>query len=114
MSNFTTYSMGLIPRKFIDYHYWKVYTSALSNKTLLMDFFKNPYWGTPVETHKKVQEFYRTDLMKPEPVPGALEGLRRLQEMGFRLVLITARHVAEEERTKAWLDQYYPSKCVPF
>ena len=55
-------------------------------------------------------EFYKTDLMNPVPVPGALEGLRKLQEMGYQLVLVTARHVTEEDNTKLWLDHYYPSE----
>jgi hypothetical protein len=46
--------------------------------------------------------------MKPEQVPGALEGLNKLREMGFRLVLVTARHTNEESRTKQWLDHHYP------
>jgi len=46
--------------------------------------------------------------MKPLPVPGALEGVQALRNMGYRLAIVTARHTEEKERTEAWLDHYFP------
>ena len=69
---------------------------------------QNPYWGTPVETHDKVKIYYATSIMTPKPVPGALEGVKALKEMGYKLVIVTARHKEEQELTNEWLQQNYP------
>ena len=37
--------------------------------------------------------------MKPTPVPGALEGVKALRHLGYKLVIVTARHGTEFERT---------------
>lgn len=46
--------------------------------------------------------------MSPKPVPGALEGVQALREMGYRLAIVTARHTEEQVLTQKWIDQYYP------
>ncbi|KIP06933.1 hypothetical protein PHLGIDRAFT_106379 [Phlebiopsis gigantea 11061_1 CR5-6] len=72
-------------------------------------YWKNPGWGTPDETFRKVEEFYKTDrLDNAEPVPGALEALKKLKSLGFRLVVVTARQRRELERSAHWLDTHYP------
>ena len=71
---------------------------------------QNPYWGTPDETHNKVKQFYVDKLMSPKPVPGALEGLKHLKALGYKLVIVTARHRTEEMGTRAWLEEYYPGE----
>lgn len=73
---------------------------------------QNPYWGTPRETHDKVKIYYDTSIMSPKPVPGALEGVKALKEMGYKLVIITARHTEEQPLTQKWLDQYFPGKYL--
>lgn len=55
-----------------------------------------------------MKQFYATDLMKPIPIPGALEGAQALRKMGYKLAIVTARHTNEVERSQAWLDQYFP------
>lgn len=72
-------------------------------------YWKNPGWGTPDETFRKVEEFYATDrLDKAKPVPGALEALKKLKEMGFRLVVVTARQRRELDRSVRWIETHYP------
>jgi len=72
-------------------------------------YWRNPYWGTPDETFKKVEEFYKTPMLyEAPPVPGALEGVQALKELGFRLVIVTARQQQELPRTEEWIDKHYP------
>ncbi len=59
----------------------------------------------------KVKDFYTNNLMKPIPVPGAVEGVKALKELGYKLFIVTARHTTEVERTQRWLDQYFPGLC---
>ena len=71
---------------------------------------QNPYWGTPHETVIKVKEFYAKGIYETAPVAGASECLQELYELGYRLVVVTARHTTEYERTKDWLDRLFPRK----
>lgn len=69
---------------------------------------QNPGWGTPEDTFRKVEEFYQTDrLDKAPPIEGALDGILRLRELGFRLVVVTARQRRELERSMRWLETHY-------
>ncbi|KAI5123754.1 hypothetical protein M0805_000345 [Coniferiporia weirii] len=87
----TQYATNMILDDFHYYHYWK-----------------NPYWGSPSDTLVKVKMYYATSIMTPKPVQGALEGAQALKNLGFKLVIVTARHGAEYELTRKWLDQYFP------
>ncbi|KAH9945618.1 hypothetical protein B0H21DRAFT_429036 [Amylocystis lapponica] len=67
-------------------------------------YWKNPHWGTPDETFRKVEEFYQTGRLDSAPrIEGAVEGVLTLRDMGFRLVVVTARQRRELERSMAWL-----------
>jgi len=85
------YGTEMVLGDFHYYHYWK-----------------NPYWGTPDETHDKIKEFYANWLMVPKVVPGALEGVQEIQKMGYELVIVTARHLEEESRSRLWLKSHFP------
>ena len=55
-----------------------------------------------------MDEFYATPrLYEAPPIEGALEGVKALKDIGYRLVLVTARQVRELPRTKEWVDKYY-------
>ncbi|KAI0803115.1 hypothetical protein BC629DRAFT_1491838 [Irpex lacteus] len=72
-------------------------------------YWKNPGWGTPEETFRKVEEFYQTDYLdKAQPIPGALEGLQKLKQLGYRLVIVTARQRRELDRSAQWIEKHYP------
>jgi phosphoglycolate phosphatase-like HAD superfamily hydrolase len=62
----------------------------------------------------KVQEFYDTDQLKDaDPVPGSLDALNRLREMGYPLAIVTARLIAGElESTLIWVDKHFNSKLL--
>jgi len=56
-----------------------------------------------------VLEYYGTDRIDNAfPVPDALEGVKRLKEMGFKLVVVTARTIRERERSLDWTDRHFP------
>ncbi|KAI0080025.1 hypothetical protein K474DRAFT_1658267 [Panus rudis PR-1116 ss-1] len=86
------YGTNMTVKDFLYYHYWK-----------------NPYWGTPDETFQKVEDFWKTNYIEiVPPVEGAPEGVKKLRELGFRLVVVTARQEREMERGKKWLAQHFP------
>ncbi len=58
---------------------------------------------------RKVEEFWLTDYLdRTPPVEGAYEGLITLKNMGYRLVLVTARQQRELERSLQWLEKHFP------
>lgn len=72
-------------------------------------YWRNPGWGSPKETSHKVKEYYKTDrLDNALPISDALDGVRKLKEMGFKLVVITARPSHERERSLYWVDRHFP------
>ncbi|KAJ7770918.1 hypothetical protein DFH07DRAFT_866602 [Mycena maculata] len=72
-------------------------------------YWKNPFWGTVKETFDKVREFYRTDaIFHALPVPGAREGIQSLRDMGYKLVIVTARTLDVAEQSWEWCEKYFP------
>jgi hypothetical protein len=62
----------------------------------------------------KVKEYYKTDrLDNALPIPDALDGVKKLKEMGFKLVVITARSSEERERSLIWIDRHFPGRPPP-
>lgn len=45
---------------------------------------------------------------KSKPVPGAKEGLQQLKDMGYKLIIITARAEASREVSEDWIAEYMP------
>lgn len=62
----------------------------------------------------KVKEFYDTDQLKDaDPVPGSLNALNRLREMGYSLTIMTARSILHElDSTVIWVDKHYNGNLV--
>lgn len=62
----------------------------------------------------KVSEFYDTDQLKhADPVPGSLDALNHLLEMGYSLIIVTARTFSYElSSTVTWLDKYFNGNLV--
>ena len=62
-------------------------------------------------TFDKVKEFYMTDLIyQAKPVPGAKEGVQTLRELGYRLVIVTARAEDHADESWKWVDQHFPGE----
>ncbi|OCF60381.1 hypothetical protein L486_00014 [Kwoniella mangroviensis CBS 10435] len=82
---------------------------------LTLDDFKNYLywmnrgWGTPEETVGMVAKLYQGGLyMRAPPVEGAKEGLRRLKDLGYNLIIITARSENQRTGTEDWIAEYLP------
>ncbi|KAJ7693618.1 hypothetical protein B0H17DRAFT_1009900 [Mycena rosella] len=72
-------------------------------------YWKNPYWGTVKETFDKVKDFYSTDaIFQALPVPGAREGVQALRDMGYTLVIVTARMPDVADASWEWVEKYFP------
>ncbi|WVQ99221.1 hypothetical protein IAU59_006353 [Kwoniella sp. CBS 9459] len=72
-------------------------------------YWMNRGWGTPEETVGMVAKLYQGGLyMRAPPVPGAKEALHRLKEIGYNLVIITARSESQREGTEDWIAKYLP------
>ncbi|KDQ20419.1 hypothetical protein BOTBODRAFT_151091 [Botryobasidium botryosum FD-172 SS1] len=88
-----TYRTAMSLSEYYYYHYWK-----------------NPHWGTPSETYQKVTSFYASDYFaNAPPVPRAFEGAKALRELGYRLVVVTARGTDQREVTETWLNKHFPN-----
>ncbi|KAF7320185.1 Protein kinase domain-containing protein [Mycena kentingensis (nom. inval.)] len=73
-------------------------------------YWKNPFWGTPQETMEKVKEFYKTDyLFRAPPVPGAREGIQALRDLGYKLVIVTARNADVADASWEWVQLHFPN-----
>ncbi|KAG9314615.1 hypothetical protein JVU11DRAFT_5419 [Chiua virens] len=73
-------------------------------------YWKNPGWGPPGQTHKKVREFYETNWVPSIlPVDGAQEGVAALRRLGYRLVIITARNEYVRDASWEWVQRHFPS-----
>ncbi|KAF8559366.1 hypothetical protein OG21DRAFT_1453730 [Imleria badia] len=72
-------------------------------------YWKNPCWGTPAQTHKKVKDFYATNWMSLiQPIEGAQEGTAALRRLGYRLVIITARNEHVRDASWEWTQRHFP------
>ncbi|KAI0651534.1 hypothetical protein C8Q79DRAFT_1004822 [Trametes meyenii] len=72
-------------------------------------YWMNPYWGSPQDTIDKVEEFWKTDYIDiAPPVEGAVEGITKLKNLGYRLVVVTARQTRELDRSLEWLEKNFP------
>ncbi|KAK0456416.1 hypothetical protein EV421DRAFT_1752347 [Armillaria borealis] len=72
-------------------------------------YWKNPFWGTPKQTFHKVKAFYETPkIFEAEPVPGAREGTLSLKEMGFKLIIVTARAPDTADQSWIWVNKHFP------
>ncbi|KAG8686053.1 hypothetical protein FRC09_014377, partial [Ceratobasidium sp. 395] len=86
------YNTNMSISDFHYYHYWK-----------------NPGWGTPTETLHKVRLFSGSDeFAKIPPVDGALEGIKALKALGYRLEIVTARSTRHQPMTEDWLSRWLP------
>jgi 5'(3')-deoxyribonucleotidase len=67
-------------------------------------------WGGSKTTAiGKIFEFSQSQGFADLPViPGALDGVKKLKDMGHELVVITGRPLEWMDQTKAWLDKHFP------
>jgi len=85
------------------------YESITLNDFHYYHYWKNPGWGTPHETMRKVREFYASSEFRYAPlVEGAIEGVRALRQLGFRLVIVTARSMNMTELTENLVRTHFP------
>ncbi|KAG7450155.1 uncharacterized protein BT62DRAFT_927464 [Guyanagaster necrorhizus] len=72
-------------------------------------YWKNPFWGTPKQTFDKVKAFYQTPrIFQADPVPGAREGTLSLKDMGFKLIIVTARAPDTADESWMWVNKHFP------
>ncbi|KAE9383661.1 hypothetical protein BT96DRAFT_1027113 [Gymnopus androsaceus JB14] len=92
----------------------KWHNETYGTKMTLNDFYyfyywKNPYWGSLETTHAKVRDFYASmRLFDAAPVPGAREGVQTLRDLGFKLVIVTARGSDIKEDSWKWVEKWFP------
>ncbi|KAG8695013.1 hypothetical protein FRC08_008118 [Ceratobasidium sp. 394] len=86
------YNTNISISDFHYYHYWK-----------------NPAWGTPTETMRKVKLLAKSDeFWQIPPVDGAIEGVKALKALGYRLEIVTARGTHHQPMTEDWLSKWLP------
>lgn len=66
------------------------------------------------ETMEKVREFYATpQFIDGKLVDGAVQGIRSLKQMGFKLAIVTARSATMKEQTEDWVGRHFPGVLTP-
>jgi hypothetical protein len=60
------------------------------------------------ETVAKVKDLYATGkIYNAVPIEGSQEGVRRLRDLGYCLVVVTAREPSEMEDSRRWLSEHF-------
>ncbi|KIJ45669.1 hypothetical protein M422DRAFT_227393 [Sphaerobolus stellatus SS14] len=78
-------------------------------------WWKNPGWGSPEETAKKVEVFYHSnEFENVDPVPGAVETMAELKNRGYRLIILTSREASLRKTTLQWIDRWFPSRTFEY
>lgn len=72
------------------------------------------FWQcTPQEAMKRVYDFYESDYMDNLlPMIGAVQGIKQLNKKHY-IYFITSRPYFIEEKTKKWLNKYFPDTSIP-
>jgi hypothetical protein len=61
----------------------------------------------------KVKAFYATDrIYNTLPIPGALEGVQALRNMGYKLIIVTARNESVKEASWEWVEKHFPGESA--
>lgn len=101
------------PDEISDYYYWRVCVWRRSCCLVLRSDLEiqNPHWGSAQETGRKMREFYGTDrLYNTKPIPGAREGVEALKQLGFRLIIVTARFEDTADQSWEWAQRHFPGE----
>lgn len=93
---------------FIEFHN-KYYGTNLKRHHFAKSYKLEDAWGgTEDEAIDKVYHFYQTkDFKKMEPVPGAIEAVRKLAQK-HDLFVVTSRQNFASPVTLEWLDKHFP------
>lgn len=95
-------------REICEWHNEVYGTNMQLSDFLYYYYWKNPYWGNLQETFSKVKDFYATHrIFEALPVPGAREGVQALRDMGFRLIIVTARSPDVWADSWKWVDRWF-------
>lgn len=59
----------------------------------------------------KVKQYYSTDsIHQCHPVPGAREGVQALRDLGYRLIIVTARTRSTHGKSWEWVEKHFPGE----
>uniref|UniRef100_A0A0W0F5U3 Uncharacterized protein n=1 Tax=Moniliophthora roreri TaxID=221103 RepID=A0A0W0F5U3_MONRR len=88
----------------------EVYGTKMNLSTFYYYYYwKNPFWGSLEETFDKVRKFYATRrIFEAKPVSCAREGIQALHDMGFKLIIVTARSPENHEESWKWVEKWFP------
>ena len=65
-----------------------------------------------METSLKVKQYHSTDFIyQSSPVPGAREGIQVLRDLGYRLIIVTARTRDAHGKSWEWVEKHFPGEC---
>ncbi|KAJ3919018.1 hypothetical protein F5877DRAFT_66896 [Lentinula edodes] len=91
------YGTNMTLNDFYYYYYWKARPTDLS------------YCET--QFNLRVRDFYASmQLYNAAPVTGAREGVKALHDMGFKLIVVTARSSDVKEESWDWINQWFPGE----
>jgi uncharacterized HAD superfamily protein len=91
-----------------------MYKTKVSKKDMKKYYLNEVFEVDRAEMHIRYMEFKSLHLLEQlNPVKGAVDGLKKLIEMGFDLHLVTARPQIIEEETRKWLSVHFKDIYLP-
>ncbi|MFH0892073.1 MAG: hypothetical protein V1867_04815 [Candidatus Falkowbacteria bacterium] len=92
----------------VEYHNNKYHRGLLGYRPEMKHWWQA--WGKTKEgAIGRVYEFINSrEVLKIDPIPGAVEGVRALKESGHDLVVITGRPIEAMDETWTWLNVHFP------
>jgi len=93
--------------------YSAFYNAAHGTDFTVTNFHSYKFWEVTGETkeecQKNVYDFHDSQFFRDlEVVPGAVDGVRKLVDIGVQLHVVTSRHAEIAEQTRQWLRQHFP------
>ncbi|KAJ2919327.1 hypothetical protein MD484_g1118, partial [Candolleomyces efflorescens] len=76
---------------------------VLSQTNQAVADWHNDIYGTQMKVSDFLYRIYNT-----KPVPGAREGIESLRQLGFRLIIVTARSEDNADESWKWVERHFP------
>jgi alkylated DNA nucleotide flippase Atl1/5'(3')-deoxyribonucleotidase len=91
-------------------HHNRTYGTAYTYPDTENRYYLEEFTGEPSEiVEKKIHEFVQTPVMQDaEPLPGAQAALDHLRQLGYELVVITARPPMYKPVTDRFMERHFP------
>ena len=86
----------------------ETYNTSLTRDTFRSYQFHENWGGTQLEAIEKMHEFFQTPYFpNVQPMPGAVEAIKKLKE-DHQLYVVTSRQAVITKETHEWVEKHFP------